>query len=89
MEKEKKDDKVAGGRDFNASRSYYIYLVCPVCHRSGWRLQEGLGLTREEILNTCWEFQCPVHGSLQEKPLQASPRDSFLDYMHVSANFIL
>ena len=89
MEKEKKIS-VGCGQNLDASRDYYIYLVCPVCHRSGWQLKEGLGLTREEILNMPWEFECPAHGLLREKPLHASPKATFFpEYMQVCANFIM
>jgi hypothetical protein len=50
---------------------FYIQLVCPNCHRSKWVLVRASGVTREDLLNTSWEFACPVHGSLSEKPLQA------------------
>ena len=50
---------------------FYIQLVCPSCFRSKWVLVQELGVTRDDLLNTFWEFECPVHGSLREKPLQA------------------
>jgi hypothetical protein len=94
MEKEKTNHRISAdadcAQDPEASSDYYVYLVCQVCHRSGWQLQEGLGLTREEILNRHWEFKCPVHGSQLEKPLQANPKATFLpEYMPVSANLIM
>src|SRR5437879_4822028 len=51
--------------------SYYILLVCPSCRRSTWTRLRKRGASREILLNTVWEFQCPVHGLLREKPLQA------------------
>ena len=53
------------------SESYYILLVCPSCRRSAWTRLRKRGVSRESLLNTVWEFQCPVHGLLREKPLQA------------------
>jgi hypothetical protein len=50
---------------------FYVQLVCPSCHRSKWVLVTELGVTCHDLLNTFWEFKCPVHGSLHEKPLQA------------------
>jgi hypothetical protein len=37
-------------------------------------LKRDLALTLEEVLNTFWEFGCPVHGPLREKPLEASEK---------------
>jgi hypothetical protein len=34
-------------------------------------------MSLEELLNTFWEFECPVHGPLREKPLEASPKKKF------------
>lgn len=62
-------------RFIDMSVDYYVYLVCPRCFRSKWVLRRGLDLALEEVLNTFWEFKCPVHGLLREKPLQASPRN--------------
>ncbi len=53
-------------------RDYYIRFVCPRCFRSKWALKRNLGLTLDEVLDTLWEFECPVHGPLREKPLQAT-----------------
>ena len=49
---------------------FYLQLMCPSCHRSKWVLVQNLGVTRVDLLNTFWEFECPVHGLLREKPLQ-------------------
>lgn len=54
--------------------NYYIHLVCPFCHRSKWMLATELGATCSDLLNTFWEFECPVHGPLREKPLQAQEK---------------
>ncbi len=56
------------------SRDYYVLFVCPHCFRSNWALKRDVILTLEEVLNTFWEFECPVHGPLREKPLQASEK---------------
>lgn len=50
---------------------YYIHLVCPFCHRSKWALLRDQRASLEELLGTFWKFECPVHGPLREKPLQA------------------
>ena len=58
----------------SVSRDHYLLLVCPHCFRSKWVLKRDVILTLEEVLNTFWEFECPVHGPLREKPLQASEK---------------
>ncbi|GEM_PF-6058427 len=58
----------------SVGQDYYVLFVCPHCFRSKWVLKRELALTLEEVLNTFWEFECPVHGPLREKPLQASEK---------------
>ncbi len=60
--------------DIRMGRDYYVRFVCPRCFRSKWVLKRELVLTLEEVLNTFWEFECPVHGPLREKPLGASEK---------------
>ena len=60
--------------DTQVGRDYYVRFVCPRCLRSQWLLKRHLALTLEEVLNTFWEFQCPLHGPLREKPLEASEK---------------
>lgn len=56
---------------------YYIQLVCAECHRSMWLLfQRETSDTRDDLLNTFWSFECPVHGRICEKPLQVQKRGS-------------
>ena len=50
---------------------YHVQLVCPRCFRWGWTLKRRLPLNLEEVLNTAFEFECPEHGKLLEKPLVA------------------
>lgn len=54
--------------------NYYIHLVCPFCYRSKWMLVSEPGTTRDNLLNTSWDFECQVHGPLREKPLQANEK---------------
>ena len=54
--------------------SYYLLLVCPSCRRSNWICMRKRGVSRESLLNTVWEFECPVHGLLREKPVQADEK---------------
>jgi hypothetical protein len=54
--------------------NYYIFLVCPTCHRSKWLLLMKPQISRDELLNTFWAFECPVHGALSEKPLQVAEK---------------
>jgi hypothetical protein len=61
---------------FGMNSGYYIYLVCPGCHRSKWVLVKAFGANRDELLNTRWNFECPVHGPMCEKPLQAHEEPS-------------
>ncbi len=56
-------------------RDYYIRFVCPRCFRSRWVLKRNLALTLEQVSNTFWQFECPVHGPLCEKPLEASEKN--------------
>ena len=60
--------------DTQVWRNYHVRFVCPHCFWSKWVLKRDLALTLEEVLNTFWEFQCPVHGPLREKPLEASEK---------------
>jgi len=39
-----------------------------------WVVMENLSLSLEAVLNTQWEFECPVHGTQHEKPLQAEEK---------------
>ena len=54
--------------------SYYILLVCPSCRRSVWISLRKRAASRESLLNTVWQFECPVHGRLGEKPLQVDEK---------------
>ena len=60
--------------DTEMGQDYYVRFVCPYCFRSKWLLKRDLALTLEEVLNTLWEFECPVHGPLREKPLEANEK---------------
>src|SRR2546423_10077519 len=55
-------------------RNYYVFLVCPSCHRSKWLLLTRPKVSRNDLLNTFWTFECPIHGSLYEKPLQVAEK---------------
>lgn len=59
-------------------RDYYVRFVCPDCFRSNWVLKRDLALTLKEVLNTLWDFECPVHGPLREKALQASEKKTIV-----------
>jgi len=52
---------------------YYVHLVCPHphCHRWKWQRLYAPQLTLGDVLSIFWIFECPVHGWLVEKPLQA------------------
>lgn len=58
-------------------RDYHVFLICPHCCRSKWVLLRGRQMSLEEVLNSLWVFDCPVHGQLCGRPLQASPRRNF------------
>jgi hypothetical protein len=53
---------------------YAVRFVCPHCFRSKWVLKLNLELTLDQVLNTLWEFECPVDGPLGEKPFEAAPK---------------
>lgn len=56
---------------------YYVQLVCAQCRRSMWLLfQRDASDTRDDLLNTFWSFECPVHGRICEKPLQVHKKSS-------------
>lgn len=61
------------------AQDYLLCFVCPQCWQSAWVLKRNLAMDLEEVLNTCWEFECPIHGPLREKPLNASPRRTFME----------
>ena len=52
--------------------NFYVLLICPRCHRSKWLYLEGIESTAADLLNTHWDFPCPIHGSQHEKPLQVN-----------------
>jgi len=60
---------------------FYVWFVCPHCYRSKWTLKRNLEMSLEEVLNTFWDFECPVDGALREKPLQARPKKRFREDM--------
>lgn len=60
--------------DTEVGPDYYVRFVCPYCFRSKWVLKRDLALTLEEVLNALWEFECPFHGPLREKALEASEK---------------
>lgn len=66
--------------------SYFILLVCPRCYRSKWLRLEGVESTANELLNTYWDFACPVHGPQHEKPLQVNESSPCLYQLYQSKN---
>jgi len=56
------------------AKSYRVELACPHMDHTEWVVMENLYLSLEGILNTRWEFDCPVHGTQHEKPLQAEEK---------------
>ena len=52
--------------------SFYVQLICPRCHRSKWLYLQGIDSTAADLLNTFWDFACPLHGPQHEKPLQVN-----------------
>jgi hypothetical protein len=66
--------------------SYFILLVCPLCHRSKWLRLEGVASTATELLNTYWDFSCPEHGSRHEKPLQVTESSPCLFQLYQAKN---
>lgn len=39
-----------------------------------WVVMENVYLSLDGVLNTHWEFECPVHGMQREKPMQAEEK---------------
>ena len=56
------------------AKSYRVELACPHMDHTEWVVMENLYLSLEGILNTQWEFDCPLHGTQHEKPLQAEEK---------------
>ena len=52
--------------------SFYVQLICPRCYRSKWLYLQGIDSTAADLLNTFWDFACPLHGPQHEKPLQVN-----------------
>ncbi len=78
MHRERQDLEAASGSSrMDPGRDYYVCCACPHCFRCKWVLKRNLEMSLEELLNTFWEFECPVHGPLRERPLQASPKKTF------------
>jgi len=66
--------------------SFFILLVCPRCYRSKWLRLEGVESTATDLLNTYWDFACPVHGPQHEKPLQVDESSPCLYQLYQSKN---
>jgi len=52
--------------------SCYVQLIFPRCYRSKWLYLQGIDSTAADLLNTFWDFACPLHGPQHEKPLQVN-----------------
>ncbi len=70
----------------DTGKDYYVCSICPRCFRSKWVLKRNLEMSRKEVLNTPWEFECPVHGPLREKPLQVSSKKVFSEALKTDSN---
>jgi hypothetical protein len=57
-------------------KSYLVLLVCPHMDRADWVTLESLYLSLEGVLNTEWEFNCPIHGVQHARPLQAETKEN-------------
>jgi hypothetical protein len=58
-------------------RDYHVLFACPHCLRSKWVLKRDLEMSPDQVLNTFWGFECPVHGRLREKPLDVARKKDF------------
>ena len=56
----------------NVRKDYVIRLKCPSGDEDKWVLLRHREETLEQILNTPWDFECPLHGVLREIPVEAS-----------------
>ncbi len=52
-------------------KDYVIRLKCPSGDEDKWVLLRHREETLEQILNTPWDFECPLHGVLREIPVEA------------------
>ena len=55
-------------------KSYRVQLVCRKMDHAKWVVMDNLSLSLAGVLETVWEFDCPVHGPQHEKPLQAEEK---------------
>ncbi len=66
--------------------SFFILLVCSRCYRSTWLRLEGIESTATDLLNTYWDFSCPIHGPQREKPRQVDESAPCLHQLYQSKN---
>jgi hypothetical protein len=57
-------------------KSWRIQLVCEQMDHAEWVTLQNIPMSRESVMNTHWEFECPKHGRQREKPLQIEEKRS-------------
>ena len=53
-----------------AGKDYAVQMRCPHGGEDQWVLLRNREESQQEILNTPWDFPCPIHGLQRELPLQ-------------------
>ena len=56
------------------AKNFAVRLKCPYGDHDEWVILQNRAETLNQILETPWDFECPVHGVQQEIPLEASER---------------
>ena len=57
-------------------KEYRVRLVCPQWDYDRWVVMR-LDLTLHEVMNTFWDYHCPVHGPQHRMPFQAEEKKLF------------
>ena len=55
---------------------YIVRLKCPYGDRDELLVLENRGETLKQVLETPWDFECPVHGVQREIPLEGREKSS-------------
>ncbi|HWP85424.1 MAG TPA: hypothetical protein VNN17_09555 [Terriglobia bacterium] len=77
-----------------SAKNYAIRLKCPLVEAHGalpgrradddqWVVLHQRQETLQQVLETAWDFTCPVHGAQREYPLEAREADAALEFQLV------
>ncbi|MGH8459451.1 MAG: hypothetical protein ACRESV_08875, partial [Nevskiales bacterium] len=54
------------------AKNYAVRLQCPLGQEDQWIILPGREESLQQILDTAWDFECPLHGVQRGLPLEAS-----------------